>query len=118
MRIEVQLATAAGVVSLAAALFHAWVFALHRPARDHGWVALTALGASGISFGTALLYAGTTVADALRAHRISIGGAALVMGALHFSASRLRVHLPRLLASARLLSAVSIALVLVAPQWL
>ena len=119
MGIEVLLATAAAVVSLYAALFHAWVFALHPRAREHLWVALTGAGAAGISLGTALLYSGADASDALRAHRVSMAGASLVMvGALQFSASRLHVHAPWLLRSAIALSAAVFALDVAAPQWL
>ncbi|MCX5736973.1 MAG: hypothetical protein NTZ61_00460, partial [Proteobacteria bacterium] len=87
MAIEVLLATAAAVVSLYAALFHAWVFALHRRAREHLWVAVTATGACAVSFGTALVYTATDGTTALHAQQIQIIGAPIVtLGALRFTA--------------------------------
>jgi signal transduction histidine kinase len=119
MGTEVLLATAATVVSLYAALFHAWVFALHPRAREHLWVAITATGAAGISFGTGMLYAGSDAHDALEAHRVTMAGASFVMvGALDFSASRMRVQIPYFLRSARALSAAVLLLVIFAPQLL
>jgi signal transduction histidine kinase len=119
MAIEVLLATAAGVVSLYAALFHAWLFALHPRAREHLWVAVTAVGASGISLGTAMLYTGSDIHDALQAHRVTIGAAGFVMvGALEFSASRMRVRVPGILRSARVFAAIVLLLDLFAPQTL
>ena len=117
MGIEVLLATAAAVVSLYAALFHAWVFALHPRAREHLWVAVTAMGAAAISAGTALLYVGADANDALQAHRIAIAGASFVMvGGLEFSASRMRVHAPRLLRVAVVLAGTIFAIDAAAPQ--
>ena len=119
MAIEVLLATAAAVVSLYAALFHAWVFALHRRAREHLWVAVTAVGASAIALGTAMLYVGGDAHDALQAHRVTVAGASLVMvGALEFSASRMRVQMPAVLRSARAFAATIVLLTLFAPQLL
>ncbi len=119
MGTEVLLATAATVVSLYAALFHAWVFALHPRAREHLWVAITATGAAAISFGTGMLYAGSGALDALQAHRVTLAGASFVMvGALEFSASRMRVRMPFLLRSAGAIAATVLLLVLLAPQLL
>jgi signal transduction histidine kinase len=119
MRNEVLLATAATLVSAFAAFFHAWVFALHRRAREHFWVAVTATGAAAISFGTALIYGATNAPEALLAHRVQMSGASFVMvGALEFSASRTRAALPRTLGFARALSAVVLALVVAAPSLL
>jgi len=117
MGTEVLLATAAAVVSLYAALFHAWVFALHPRAREHLWVAVTALGAAGISFGTALLYVGVDADDALQAHRMTIAGATFVMvGALEFSASRMHVHAPSFLRSAIVFAGTVFAIDAAVPQ--
>jgi signal transduction histidine kinase len=119
MGTEVLLATAAAVVSLYAALFHAWVFALHRRAREHLWVAITATGAAAISYGTAMLYAGAGAHDALEAHRVTLAGASFVMvGALEFSASRMRVNMPFALRSARAISATVLVLSGFAPHLL
>jgi signal transduction histidine kinase len=119
MGTEVLLATAATVVSLYAALFHAWVFALYPRAREHLWVAITATGAAAISFGTGMLYAGGDARDALEAHRVSIAGASFVMvGALEFSASRMRVQMPFFLRSARGVSATVLLLASFAPHLL
>jgi signal transduction histidine kinase len=119
MGTEVFLATAAAVVSLYAALFHAWVFALHPRAREHLWVAITATGAAAISYGTVMLYRGGGANEALLAHRVTLGGATFVMvGALEFSASRMRVRIPLLLRSARVIAGSALLFDLVAPQLL
>jgi signal transduction histidine kinase len=100
MGIEVLLATAAAVVSLYAGLFHAWVFALHPRAREHLWVAVTAIGACTVSAGTALVYTAADATTALHAQQIQIIGAPVVtLGALRFTACRLRFDAPLFLAS-------------------
>ncbi len=119
MGIEVLLATAAAVVSLYAALFHAWVFALYPRAREHLWVAVTATGAAAISYGTGMLYAGVDAHDALTAHRVTLCGASFVMvGALEFSASRMRMSIPFWLRSARVIAAIVLLLNLFVPRLL
>jgi len=116
MGIEVLLATAAAVVGLYAALFHAWVFALHRRAREHLWVAVTATGACAVSFGTALVYTATDATTALHAQQIQIIGAPIVtLGALRFTACRLRFDAPRFLASPILFAIALVALAILAP---
>lgn len=117
MSTEVLLATAAAVVSLYAALFHAWVFALHRQAHDHAWAALTAAGACSVSFGTALLYAAVWPADVLRAQQVQGLGAPLVtLGAVGFTATRLALDVPRMRRAAAIVCGTVFVLVAVAPE--
>jgi C4-dicarboxylate-specific signal transduction histidine kinase len=119
MSAQVLVATAAGVVSLYAAAFHAWVFLQHRPARPHLWVALTAASAAAICFGAAMLGGGATPERALLAMRVQIVGAAgLTVGILRFGASRFRVEAPRLLRSADLFAVALASVAAVAPRLL
>jgi signal transduction histidine kinase len=98
MGVEVVLPTAAAVVSLYAALFHGWVYGLHRAARDHAWVAVCAGGAALVCLGTAAMVAGETPADALRAQRIQVLGApAVTVGLLRFAASHFHAQRPWLM---------------------
>ncbi|RIK98236.1 MAG: hypothetical protein DCC71_21120 [Proteobacteria bacterium] len=116
MSTEVLLATAAAVVSLYAALFHAWIFALHRQAHDHAWAALTGAGACCVSFGTALLFASDPAAM-LRAQQIQGAGAALVtLGAVGFSATRLGQPVPQLRRAAAIVCGAALAFVAFAPE--
>ncbi len=117
MGIEVLLATAAAVVSLYAALFHAWVFALYPRAREHLWVAVTAAGACVVSGGTALVYTAVDARTALHAQQIQIIGAPIItLGALRFAAFRLRIDAPRFLGSAMLFAITLATIAIVAPN--
>jgi signal transduction histidine kinase len=119
MSLEVLLATAAGLVSLHAALFHGWVFLQHRAAREHLWVSVTAAGAAGVCFGTAHLY-GTARPDVVvLAERVQLaGGATLTMGLLRFGLHRLRVQAPWLARSADVFAAFALTVDLLVPQML
>jgi signal transduction histidine kinase len=119
MDVKVLLATAAAVVSLYAALFHAWVFALHRRALDHAWVALAATGACGVSYGTALLYAARTTDDVFRAEHVQTVGVPIVMlGALLFTIERFSLQVPRLVRAAVAVSTTVFVLSIAAPDLL
>lgn len=119
MNPEVLLATAAAVVSLYAACFHAWVFALQRRAHDHAWAALTGAGACLVSWGTASLFSAVDASAALHAQQIQAAGAPLVtLGALGFTATRLQLDVPRLLRSGAITLGTILALTLLAPDLL
>jgi signal transduction histidine kinase len=119
MDVKVLLATAAAVVSLYAALFHAWVFALHRRALDHAWVALAAAGACLVSYGTAMLYAARTTNDVFCAEHVQTVGVPIVMlGALLFTIERFSLQVPRLVRAAVMVSTTVFVLSVAAPDLL
>jgi signal transduction histidine kinase len=119
MGADVLLSTAAAVVSLYAACFHAWVFALHRRAHDHAWAALTGAGACLVCWGTASLLGASDVHAAFRAQQIQSLGAPLVtLGALGFTATRLEADVPRLLRAGVIAMGTLFALTLAAPKLL
>jgi signal transduction histidine kinase len=119
MDVKVLLAKAAAVVSLYAAFFHAWVFALHRRARDHAWVALAATGACLVSFGTSLLYSARSVAEGFAGTQVQTIGVPIVMlGALVFTIERFDLHLPRLVRFATAVATTVFVLSVAAPELL
>ena len=119
MSADVLLSTAAAVVSLYAACFHAWVFALHRRAHDHAWAALTGAGACLVSWGTASLFGASDASAAFRAQQIQSLGAPLVtLGALGFTATRLEAEIPRLLRAGSIAMGTIFTLTLFTPQLL
>lgn len=119
MDVEVLLAKAAAVVSLYAALFHAWVFGLHRRALDHGWLAVAAAGACAVSWGTALLYQATTAGELLRAQQAQgIGVPIVTLGALLFTMVRFEIRAPRLERAAVGAATVIFLLTVAAPELL
>ena len=119
MGADVLLSTAAAVVSLYAACFHAWVFALHRRAHDHAWAALTGAGACLVSWGTASLFGASDASAAFRAQQIQSLGAPLVtLGALGFTATRLEAEIPRLLRAGSIAMGTIFTLTLLAPRLL
>lgn len=119
MDVQVLLAKAAAVVSLYAALFHAWVFGLHRRAVDHGWLAVAAAGACAVSYGTALFYQASTPAEVLHAQRVQgIGVPVVTLGALLFTLVRFEIRAPRLRRAAIGSAMVIFLLALLAPDLL
>jgi signal transduction histidine kinase len=119
MSAELLLATAATVVSLYAALFHAGVFALHRRAHDHAWAALAAASAGALSWGTALAYDARTFGETLLAQQIQcVGAPGLMLGGLRFTLVRLGVEAPRLARSASAVAAAVLVTSLAAPELL
>jgi signal transduction histidine kinase len=117
MDVKVLLAKAAAVVSLYGALFHAWVFVLHRRALDHAWVALAATGACLVSYGTALLYQARFARDVLAAEQVQTIGVPIVMfGALLFTIERFDLQLPRLVRFATGVAVITFFLSIAAPE--
>jgi signal transduction histidine kinase len=116
MSAGVLVSTAAGVVGVYTACFHGWVFAQHRPAREHLWVAVIGASVALVCFGAALLAEHPTPAAALLALRLQIAGAAgVTLGVLRFGAARFRVAAPGLLRAADALCAATVLLGLAAP---
>jgi len=110
---------AAGLVALYAAGFHGWVFAQHRPAREHLWVALIGASAGLLCFGAALLASDPDPAAILLALRLQIaGGIGVTLGVLRFGACRFGVEAPLLLRAADVFCLAIVAIDLVAPGWL
>ena len=119
MDTEVLLAKAAAVVSLYAALFHAWVFGLHRHARDHGWLAVAALGACLVSYGTALGYQAMSLQSFLVGQQVqSIGVPIVTLGTLLFTMVRFDLRAPRLERAALAAATAMLILTLVSPELL
>jgi signal transduction histidine kinase len=119
MGVEFLLANAAGVVSLYACLFHAWVFVQHPRALDHAWVALAAAGACIVSLGTALVYSADGPAAAMVAQRVQgVGSPIVTLGALLFAMERLDVRAPALVRAAVVVTAAVFALAVAAPELL
>jgi signal transduction histidine kinase len=119
MSTGVLLATAAGVVGLYAACFHGWVYAQHRPAREHLWVGLIGASVAAVSFGSALLTAQPDAERALFALRLQIAGAVgVTLGVLRFGAARFGLQAPVLLRAADVFCAGVVVIDLLAPGWL
>jgi signal transduction histidine kinase len=116
MSTGVLLATAAGVVGVYAACFHGWVYAQHRPAREHLWVALIGTSVAAVSFGAALLAAHPGPDESLFALRLQIAGAVgVTLGVLRFGARRFRIEAPVLLRAADVFCAAVVVVDLLAP---
>ena len=119
MHAQPLLATAAAVVGLYAGGFHAWVFALHRRALEHAWVAIAAAGACLCSAGTALLHVAATSTDVLRGQQVQGCGSPLVMlGAVLFTLEYFDRRAPRLRRAAIGYATTLLLLVLAAPELL
>ncbi|HSJ96766.1 MAG TPA: HAMP domain-containing sensor histidine kinase [Myxococcota bacterium] len=119
MSAGVLFTTAAGVVGLYAACFHGWVFAQHRPAREHLWVALIGASVAMVCFGAAIQAAHPGPGEALFSLRLQIAGAVgVTLGVLRFGASRFGIEAPVLLRSADGFCAGVIAVDVLAPHLL
>jgi signal transduction histidine kinase len=119
MDVQVLLPTSAALVSLYAASFHGWVFALHPAARDHLWVAVCATGAAGVCLGTADLYAARSPSEAFAAQQLQgLGVPVLSLGLLRFASSHFGVTPRALLRMVDLWSVVALVVMLLAPELL
>jgi signal transduction histidine kinase len=116
MSTGVLVTTAAGVVGLYTACFHGWVFAQHRPAREHLWVAWVGASVALVCFGAALLADDPEPSAALLALQLQIAGAVgVTLGVLRFGAARFRIEAPLLLRAADAFCAAIVVVSLAAP---
>lgn len=116
MSTGVLVTTAAGVVGLYTACFHGWVYAQHRPAREHLWVAMIGASVALVCFGAALLAERPDPAGALLALRLQmVGAVGVTLGLLRFGAARFRIEAPLLLRAADVFCAAAAAVSVVAP---
>ena len=116
MSTGVLVTTAAGVVGLYTACFHGWVYAQHRPAREHLWVAMIGASVALVCFGAALLAERPDPAGALLAMRLQmVGAVGVTLGLLRFGAARFRIEPPLLLRAADVFCAAAAALSVFAP---
>jgi signal transduction histidine kinase len=76
-----------GAVAVCAAVFNLWLFAIRSRERVHLWLGVAAVGITGMSFGTALLYEAQTVEASQGAQLFNLAFACvLALGFLRFTA--------------------------------
>lgn len=103
MSTGVLVAAAAGLVGVYGACFHGWVYALHRPAREHLWVALLGCSVALTCFGAALLAGSPERTGRLVVLRLQVVGVVgATLGLLRFAAARFEIVAPRALRAADL----------------
>lgn len=102
---------ASSVVALNAAFFHVWLYVLRRKDPANFWLAVTALGVSGMGSSTALLFDSMDVMRSDQLQRLLLAcSAPVVLGFFHYSHLYLGLERPRV---EKAVAWVSVSIVLV-----